>query len=170
MNQLDLFVEIVGNEEYGVGRYWMVDSTGVLVDSFDLASFPGATDGSTTRAEDINNHGTIVGFEYHPDLGFIRPLVWATPESLPVELPVPDTAYWPLAAAINDEGLVIGRWSDDNGQNLVAWKLSVSDGSVTVLDSLVIVTAPNVHGMSTTNSGYVSYTAEGPRDCTTLFD
>jgi len=159
MNQLDGFVEIVGHNGAGVGRYWMVDSTGALVDSLDLASLPDATD-PETWATAINNHGTIVGSQY--DETGLRPLVWPMPQSLPVELPVPEGTYWPQAGPINDDGLVLGGWWDDNGQNLVAWKLSISGGNVTVLGRQVILTAPRVWAVGVTNSGYVAYTAEGP--------
>jgi hypothetical protein len=70
MNQLDSFVEIVGSDGSGWGRYWMVDSTGTLVDSFDLETLPGAI-----RLEpfDINNQGQIVGFQ-DDRMGFLRRL------------------------------------------------------------------------------------------------
>jgi hypothetical protein len=136
----------------------MVDSTGVLVDSFDLASLPGAAD---LWAWEINNQGQIVGFQQGSDSA-IKPLVWASPQSLPEELPIPGYAEG-QALALNDEGVVVGRaWNEvapgEFEAALIAWKIAVSGSDITVLNTQPIVTGLEyLWGVHLANTGYVTY-------------
>jgi hypothetical protein len=155
MNQLDSFVEIVGSDGSGWGRYWMVCSTGTLVDSFDLETLPGAI-----RLEpfDINNQGQIVGFQEGSDGAYV-PLVWASPQSLPMELPLPENSIG-MATSISDDGIVVGPALDQETgfYSLMAWKIAVSGTDIEVLDAQAIISSTAViFEVSTANNGYVSY-------------
>jgi hypothetical protein len=158
MNQLDSFVEIVGRDGSGWAHYWMVDSTGALVDSFGLATLPGATD---LWVMDINNQGQIVGFQRGSDSSY-APLVWASPQSLPIELPLAGYAEG-TATSLNDEGVVVGHaWNEvapgEFDRALIAWKIAVSGSDIIVLDTQPIVTGLEyIEGVHLANNGYVTY-------------
>ena len=152
VNQLDGFVEVVGrlwdnSGEVDVQRahHWMVDSDGNVL-SRDLRTLPPTEPGAvvSSQALDVNNQGVVVGYQ-RDDSGPPRPLLWPDAASSPVELPLPEgSALGAMVTSINDAGVVVGATYNPNDQSLVAWKVAVVDGVVSVLDTQTILTAPSV--------------------------
>ncbi|GAA2622715.1 hypothetical protein GCM10010399_62450 [Dactylosporangium fulvum] len=89
-----------------------------------VTRLPGG-DGAT--AEGINAGNVIVGSRNR------RPLIWRTPASDPVELPLPDGASNGEAHAIDDDGTAVGTITTGTGSVAYAW---AADGTGRILPTV----------------------------------
>ncbi|MFE0589338.1 hypothetical protein [Micromonospora echinospora] len=107
---------------------WMIgqDMDAGYVYRFDPTNQPGSPDGDGTdpvrrlpggpnlHPAGINEAGRIAGNRYSPDdPNWFVPMVWASPTSDPVELPLPGPGWTGRALGIDDDGTIIGTVATD---------------------------------------------------------
>lgn len=73
----------------------------------ELSELPGGEG----QAHGVNEHGDIVGF-LRVDTVYSDPVIWPADGSGPVALPMPEHAENGVATAVDDDGTVVGHYSD----------------------------------------------------------
>lgn len=158
INNIAELVGVVGEE----CRYWKVTKTNNSATVTTQVLNP-ATSGFMAQAIGINNHGVIVGYEYHPDGASSNKLVWVSGiNPIPYVLPMPELpgddpdqpsdwlAVSSWAGSISDDGLIAGgvhrRRPTENPDvieeenYLVIWKFDVVDDELILLGNMVVDT------------------------------